>query len=186
MKECVAIGRSVRRMAAGCVQTLLTGTARRVRRRAHLRCKAQPGAAAQPLSRRTAVRGQRALAAHLQTPLSSARTFGAKHSRGLPPDRSDAVFIFLHPIHALAAIQNCRLPVGGGHNSGQASNRKPNHVQHTVNNGTGNRSVAGPAHCTTPITRRTTTHRNAGQRLIRGAGCRSSEVAAGRAAADGS
>ena len=67
----------------------------RHRQRAHLRCETQPGASAQPLSRMVQPHGsaawrQPAGKRPCQRPtnaLDSARTFGAKRSRGLPPNR---------------------------------------------------------------------------------------------------
>jgi len=59
--------------------------------RPHLRCETQPGASAQPLNRLSAAWRQPAGKRPCQRPTNttaSARTFGAKHSRGLPPNRS--------------------------------------------------------------------------------------------------
>jgi len=66
---------------------------RRVCQRGHLRCETQPGAPAQPLSRLSAAWRQPAgkrPCRRAANALASAGTFGAKHSRGLPPNRSAA------------------------------------------------------------------------------------------------
>jgi len=62
----------------------------RPRQRAHLWCETQPGASAQPLATSAAWR-QPAGKEPCHRPtnaFASVRTFGAKHSRGLPPNRS--------------------------------------------------------------------------------------------------
>jgi|GEM_PF-6681209 len=76
------------RMAAACGQTALQTPRQRTRQRVHLRCGTQPGASARPLSKphggSLRAKGH---CKHATNALASARTFGAKHSRGLPPDR---------------------------------------------------------------------------------------------------
>ena len=93
--------RNLSRMAAACGQPAPPTRRQRPFQRAHLRCGTQPGASAQPLSR-VAVAQWLATSAAWRQPagnrprhratsaLSSARTFGAEHSRGLPPNRSAA------------------------------------------------------------------------------------------------
>jgi hypothetical protein len=67
------------------------GTCKRERNapslRAHLRCKSQPGASAQPLYKPPGGSLRANATVNAAPAALPARTFGAKHSRGLPPNR---------------------------------------------------------------------------------------------------
>jgi len=86
-----AITTAISRMAAACGLTGLQTNGQRPCQRAHLRCETSPGASAQPLLQpQSAAWRQPAgegACKRLASALASARTFGAKHRRGLPPNR---------------------------------------------------------------------------------------------------
>jgi len=78
----------LQRQSAWHLKRILQTPRQRTRQRGHLRCETQPGASAQPLSKPHG--GSLRAKGHCKRPanaLASARTFGVKHSRGLPPNR---------------------------------------------------------------------------------------------------
>jgi len=113
-------------MAAACGQTALPPPRQRPRQRAHLRCETQPGASAQPHGGSLRANGR---CHRFATALASARTFGAKHSRGLPPNRSAACSAAWRqpagkrPCHrSVNALASART-FGGKHSLGLPPNR---------------------------------------------------------------